>query len=308
MTGIFEVRPSDVSPDDIAPELQVFGGTYDTNVPHIVYPAINTETLIVLVSGTGATSASGSFLSSVNETHKLPVIGLSYIFGPFTDAHRNEMIKNGPNGRDPRVQQEILRGYHEDVLFGGNKSGLVDIPYNSSLTTRFLNLLLYLIRERPAEEGWIKFLTEESLPFWERILFVGYSQGAGHLLYLATRERFRGLILISGSQEIVPEDCEGTSWMEEAVYRTSNMFAFKHEREENGALMDLNWRSIKPLRLSKEEYAHTREQEKLRGGRRVRRGHATSWWSVLSRQRRAAPKLFLLEAFPLLYDIGLMLS
>ena len=39
------------------------------------------------------------------------------------------------------------------------------------------------------------------------------------------------------------------------------MFAFKHEREENGALMDLNWRSIKPLRLSKEEYAHTRARE-----------------------------------------------
>ena len=262
----FKLRPSEVSPGDyVAPKFHVFGSLFDSNTPHIIYPGpAEADTLVVLVSGTGITpSISENFLSSVSSAHSFPVIGISYIFGPYADTQRNEVIRNRANG-NLSMEQEYLENYHNDVLYSGNKSGLVDVPQGSGLISRLSCLLSHLASQRPEEEGWSKFTTEQGLPRWEKLLLVGYSQGAGHLLYLATIEKCRGLILISGPQEIAHTGADTKGWMgNKDIYKTRNIVAFKHARDETGHLMHDNWLCIDPLRLNEEGRCDEEVQEKL---------------------------------------------
>lgn len=261
---------------DMAPKYQVFGKEYDSNAPSVLYPGTG-EYLVLLLSGTGAPpAASDHFMSSVNEEHLFPVIGLSYCFTPQTDVQRNEAIVKHWKERSPEnlvrhMTSESLSKHHLQAFEGGESAEDdatlpgVGRPARSSkqgIRHRLHSLLQYLIASRSEEEGWSRFYAGNHMR-WDKVILVGYSQGAGHMLHMATKTRCRGLVLISGTQEIVPdyggeERVEGRDdvgdhkgpWMNDNPdYDTPNVVAFKHAKEEGGALMDRNWECIPPLGL-----------------------------------------------------------
>ena len=252
-----------------APRYKVFGRDHDSNTPSVVYPGSG-DHLVVLISGTGASpSDSELFLSAVNDEHNFPVIGLSYCFAPQTDVQRNELIlKHTERLCDTPDQinkqaQGLLQNHHDLVNWGeGPETEIegLDLGTRSptqALVHRLESLLLYLHDNRSEEEGWSKFIDTSmgnSRLAFEKFIMVGYSQGAGHLLSMArTRYHFRGLVLISGTQEIVLEDADDPwmSWTPGEEYKSPNIVAFKHAREEGGQLMDRNWACIPSLGLKR---------------------------------------------------------
>ena len=262
----FFVTPREALGQGNVPSLNSLG--FDYNAPHVVYPPSALEStgssgvLPVCVFGTGTRPDQSSiYLRCLHELAPgVPTIGLCYKFGPIPDVKRNKLIFDMVAGDETELQKRI-EFYHEDILFGGSKCGLdfINVSKEDSIINRLTALVTHLERTRPKEEGWDRFFKEatESVDL-SKIMFTGYSQGAGHLCYLAKTKVLGGLIMVSGPQDPIPSQGSGvTSWLNGANFATRNMVAWKHAREETGAIMDQCWRLIEPLGL--EEGADSRD-------------------------------------------------
>ena len=266
----FSVTPREALGLEDLPLLNSLG--FDYNAPHVVYPpAGSTNVLAVCVFGTGTRPDQSSiYLRHLHELTGLPTIGLSYKFGPIPDVKRNKRIEDLVGGDEAEMQKRI-EAYHEDILYGGSTCGLdfIDVSKEDSIVSRLSALLSYLDRTRPSEEGWGCFLEESSgVLDYSKMMFTGYSQGAGHLCYLAKTNVLGGLIMVSGPQDAVPSRGSGvTSWMErDPPFATRNMVAWKHAREETGGVMDQCWRIIEPLALGRVNDSQCSVLYKVDGG------------------------------------------
>ncbi len=255
----FFVTPQEALGQDNVPSLNSLG--FDYNAPHVVYPPTVSSgsspgegVLQVCLFGTGTRPDQSSiYLRCLHELAPgVPTIGLCYKFGPIPDVKRNKRIFEMVGGDETELQKRI-EFYHEDILFGGSKCGLdfINVSKEDSIINRLTALVTHLERTRPKEEDWDRFF-KEATKFVDlsKIMFTGYSQGAGHLCYLAKTEVLGGLIMVSGPQDPIPSPGSGaTSWLNRGNFATRNMVAWKHVREETGAIMDLCWRLIEPLGL-----------------------------------------------------------
>lgn len=217
----------------------------DTDSPHLLSaPTVCKRGLLhVFLCGTGCTPTETpcNFFLSASLAQGLHTIALSYQWGNLSDSERNAacFAQGG---------QAQLVAYHSDVVFGGNASGLIDCREGNSVYERLADLLLFLVKSRPADEAWESFV-ENGEPKWEKIIFSGHSQGSGHVCLLAKRKRLAAALFISGPQELMPED-EEDSWLG-GPFTTSQLFAFAHDAEEiTASLIRGCWTAIKPLHFS----------------------------------------------------------
>ena len=219
----------------------------DTDSPHLLCSPDASRArgvLHVFLCGTGCTPTETpcTFYLSASLAQGLHTIALSYLWGNLSDSERNAACL--AQGR-----QAQLVAFHNDVVFGGNASGLVDCQGGNSVCERLADLLLFLVKSRQDEEGWEKFL-ENGEPKWEKIVFSGHSQGSGHVCLLAKHKRLAAAIFISGPQELMPEDEEEESWLS-GPFATSQLFAFAHDAEElTASLIRSCWAAIEPLHFS----------------------------------------------------------
>lgn len=248
----------------------------DTDVhASLVYPSSSDSARIcqVFCGGTGNVPSSSSFINSL-ATNSRPTIFLSYVFGVYADKQRNALCVSHAKQYNSN-EQDMLVDYHKDVLFGGSNCGLVNIAPCNSLMGRLMALINYLERTRPSSEQWSRFLYDNEeedddnsngddssllLSFGTSFkklklhlfAFSGYSQGSGHVCYLAKNYRLASATFISGPQELVSTAKDGNvdSWLR-GTYRTQLLLAFKHLHEEGtDDLIYENWQLIDPLRIN----------------------------------------------------------
>lgn len=266
---VISVKPSDANPTvQTCPSFSVDADTH----PSLVYPSSSspiTEVCQVFCGGTGNVPLDSAFINSFASVSS-PTIFLSYVFGVYADKQRNALCVQHAE-RDNRDEQDMLAEYHKDVLFGGSNSGLVDIAPCNSLIGRLTALIDFLERTRPPAEQWSRFLYDDGdndhdmddvslsslgLSFKRLKLhlfaFSGYSQGSGHVCYLAKHHKLAAATFISGPQELVSmtKDNNVDSWLR-GSYKTQHLLAFKHLNEEGtDDLIYENWQLIGPLRIS----------------------------------------------------------
>jgi hypothetical protein len=129
------------------------------------------------------------------------VLGLSYVMTPFPVGIINQLC--GDMSLNGQVDTgECWDNFHSTVLFANGSSTIWSIPNNQSVMSRALDAFTQLHDSAPGV-GWDSFLSADSSSVrWDRIIVVGFSQGAGHAAYLAYHTRVKRAILLSG-----PENC-----------------------------------------------------------------------------------------------------
>lgn len=150
--------------------------------------------------------------------------------------------------RNARLFQP-LRTRYEDAIVGGQYGATTTRPTNEplwqeidardSISGRLGMLLKHLDDEYPIE-GWGDYFFIESTnsssiptPIFEKITFIGHSQGAGHAAYLARTRAVHGAVLLSGPQD----ECVGcaveTSFWVDGPFHTTAIAAFAHADDRN---------------------------------------------------------------------------
>lgn len=176
---------------------------------HLASPgkgASGKATLVVHLSGTGGTPASARPYLEAFISAGLPVISLAY-----------------PNARSlGSLCGNDLEAYglaREEICFGTDASSLVTVGPADSITRRLEKTLSYLAQNYP-QEGWEDFLFQGSVR-WEKILVSGFSQGAGHALYLARTLSLKGVIMLGGPVDgRISEPRDSAVWLKSSLWET----------------------------------------------------------------------------------------
>ena len=295
-----KIRPTTANPSMSAPPILSRRGTeekmvkYDTNSPHLVAPPTGSadcnSMCHVYLCGTGCNPTENNATTwwlSTTADRGVATIGLSYQWGPYTDTERNIKCYEESGGRNSTTQV-MLGCYHSDIIFGGDDSGLVDVTSCNSIEGRLMSLIKYLIETRPVAEGWGKYLSPIGSSMeeinYEKFIFSGHSQGAGHVCFLAKHVKLGRAVFLSGPQEYIPQADQlliteaaeylpsspehktraevalataavsnRNSWLD-GSYATEDIRAFMHIDEEYTAdLIRRNWSRISPIALHYEK-------------------------------------------------------
>jgi hypothetical protein len=294
------IRPTTANPSMSTPPILLRRGAedktvkYDTDSPHLVAPPTGSadcnNMCHVYLCGTGCNPTENNAATwwlSTTADRGVATIGLSYQWGPYTDTERNIKCYEESGGRNSTTQV-MLGCYHSDIIFGGDDSGLVDVTSCNSIEGRLMSLIKYLMETRPVSEGWGKYLspigsTMEEINY-EKFIFSGHSQGAGHVCFLAKHAKLGRAVFLSGPQEYIPQADQlliteaaaylpsspehktraevalataavsnRNSWLD-GSYATQDIRAFMHIEEEYTAdLIRRNWSRISPIALHYEK-------------------------------------------------------
>lgn len=250
------LRPSECDPTGRIPENIMVGDTnYSNDEFHIVIgsPATGGDSdvaqgdnnLIVHLPGTTDYPAlSSCLLRSVAVSGK-PTIGLTYAYLRRGDTARNNQCATLPTEKDT---VECLAAQHEDAIFGGRYGATTTGPTNDpfwqeidprdSISGRLGMLLKHLDDEYP-DEGWGDYFYDSDgtngsnsssipHPIFERITFIGHSQGAGHAAYLARKKAVHGAVLLSGPQDECIGCASDTVFWVDGPFNTTAITAFAH--------------------------------------------------------------------------------
>jgi len=198
--------------------------------------------IMVYLPGTTDWPALSSCLLQASASVGVPTIGLTSAYLSRGDNFRNTRCASLPEIAET---VECLTEQHNDAIYGGTygadriysdgASFWTAVDPLDSIAGRLGLLLAKLDSENP-EEGWDHYYEPAmgeypvSLPTpkWEKIAFMGHSQGAGHAAYLAQTKKIAGAVLLSGPQD----ECEGCAagtkfWIDED-FKTGKVTAFAH--------------------------------------------------------------------------------
>jgi len=122
------------------------------------------------------------------------------------------------------------------------------VDANNSMTARLGFLLRYLDNTSP-DEGWDQLYDNSAnpsfpTPIWEKLEFMGHSQGAGHAAYLAQTKPIQGAIMVSGPQDECINCPEGTNFWIDGSYMSSKSTAFASAVEPLYDVMKDNWKRM----------------------------------------------------------------
>lgn len=93
-------------------------------------------------------------------------------------SYPNEEAVNDLCGA-PNSNLDCYGNVRLEIKDGIDRTASVAVSRPNSIENRLLKLLIYLRRERPAE-NWQQFLIDDSTVNWTRVVVAGHSQGGGH--------------------------------------------------------------------------------------------------------------------------------
>lgn len=195
--------------------------------------------VLVYLPGTTDWPALSSCLIQSASSVGVPTIGLTYGYLSRGDGFRNTRCASLTELND---QVECLTEHHNDAIYGGTYGAVREyngaefwaaVDPRDSISGR-LGLLLAKLDEDNSDAGWNEYYEPAAgsypdflpTPKWEKIAFMGHSQGAGHAAFLANTKKIAGASMISGPQD----ECEGCPagtpfWIDDA-FTTSAVTAF----------------------------------------------------------------------------------
>jgi len=172
--------------------------------------------LYVHLPGSGGLPEDYQVLSQHAATLGYHVINLAY---PNWPAVRTLIADES----DVDLPEKIRR----ERLYGEDQTTLIQVNRNNSIENRIIKLLEYNHLHHP-EEHWDQFLTKDNGLYWDKIVFGGHSQGAGHAAYLAKQHLLRGIIMFAGPGDYV-KDVGSAPWIfQENIISPEQMYAFTH--------------------------------------------------------------------------------
>ncbi len=168
--------------------------------------------LVVHLPGSGGTPAGAERYLNHVAAQGLPIIGLNY-----------------PNGW---TVHDLCSGHgvacagavRGEILTGTNLNPLVDVDTAHSITNRLTKVLQYLAARNP--NLWSRFL-DGNAPRWDRIVFTGHSQGAGHAAFIGTQHAVARVVMFAGGTDRI--DGERASWVQPGATPGDRYFAFLHK-------------------------------------------------------------------------------
>lgn len=113
----------------------------------------------------------------------------------------------------------------EEVITGADVSPLVTVTPANGIENRLAKLLSYLAAAFPSEQ-WEQYLSTGAV-LWSKVVVAGYSQGAGHALYLARLHAVERVVMFSG---VVDADVGSPGQSDEVIHGPASWLA-----EEAGA-------------------------------------------------------------------------
>ena len=191
----------------------------------------NLTNVVVFLPGTGLPPNAYSRLLNSAQSAGHYVIGLSYLSQPVAVSQSNAWCTDrmimSPADCNAELHEQMLFGEAPQELRGASKAMW-------AVKTR-LDVISLLISALRATAWGTKFLisnlkTNQLQINWEKVIFSGHSQGAGHAAYLSYKRRVP-VVLFSG-----PQDCAMccNKWLTEMAIQNVPRRALFHSNEECG--------------------------------------------------------------------------
>jgi hypothetical protein len=143
---------------------------------------------------------------------------------------------NYPNAVSVRVCSSkedfgCFEKFREEILFGENLSGYVQVDKNNCLQNRIVKLLQYLHKQY-SDQGWNQYYSGSDLVY-QKFVVAGHSQGGGHAAYLAHKFELDRLIVLSAPNDYSERYAQSAAWCR-AVFKTPSQrfYGLNHKRDE----------------------------------------------------------------------------
>lgn len=188
------------------------------------YATLNTRLtlqnkLFIYLGSTASKPESYSLLIKTATSQGYHVINLNYL-----NAIDEQICKD-------KSDQACFAKYHEEMIFGGKQSELIDVSVANSINNRIIKLLLYLHNLNP-NNGWSQFYEDTDL-IYSKIVLAGHGQGGGHAAYLAQKFPVDRLVLFSSPNDYSNVLKQPAAWCKEKFATTSDRFySLVHKRDD----------------------------------------------------------------------------
>eukprot|EP00040_Diaphanoeca_grandis_P012493 m.63330 g.63330 ORF g.63330 m.63330 type:complete len:363 (+) comp23269_c0_seq1:210-1298(+) len=247
------------TPTNANPDLQWLAPEYSTIDNNIALPPVSSlglkeKYLNVFLAGTSSAPQSYTMFLNASRNSGMHTLGLVYQYCPLSVGATAEWCTI-EQPQNCACQGDV----HEAVVNGGTHP-LITVDPESSIVGRLSSALSYLSEKWP-HEGWDAFiepttgviecnnLESDTTPKWNKIIFSGHSQGAGHAVWLGKRAvKLARAVSISGPQDTN----SGCSWVTHPRGSlTPSVVGFAHSRENSISEIESNWEaglSLKTIR------------------------------------------------------------
>ena len=128
-----------------------------------------------------------------------------------------------------------------EIIDGMDRHPGIAVNAANSIIQRFVKLIIHLQRQYPGE-NWDQYIAGGA-PVWEKLLFAGHSQGAGHAGVMGKQYAAHRVILFSGMDYL--SDGQVPDWVDNTL-RKERYFALHHEQDEllDIAMVKRGWLSL----------------------------------------------------------------
>lgn len=109
-----------------------------------------------------------------------------------------------------KIDLECYAQFHDEIIFGGTQSTLVNVNESNAIVNRIVKLLQNLHKDYPADE-WNQFYNDDKL-LYEKFVIAGHSQGGGHAAYLASKVAVKRVIVFCSPNDFSERYNQTASW------------------------------------------------------------------------------------------------
>ncbi len=175
--------------------------------------------LFLFFGGTGSTPQNYSSINKTATKLGYHVINLNY-----PNTVDGQVCKD-------RTDAKCFANFHEEVIFGGTQSDLVNVNVANSIGNRILKLLQRL-HKLNANNGWNQFFDGSELVY-SKFVLAGHSQGGGHAAYMAQKFAVDRVVLFSSPNDYSQVTGQPASWCRnEFATSVERFFGLTHKRDE----------------------------------------------------------------------------
>lgn len=209
---------------------QVAASTTDSRIasfdsPHSIYidPSANARNqLLVFLTGTGAKTT----LASQEFSRTAAALGYHVIDLMYPNAVPATICWQAPSA-------DCFGAFRREIVTGADSSPLIQVSREESIENRLLQVLRFLAARQP-QGGWGQFLQGNTAIAWEKVALAGQSQGGGHAAWMARERRVARVIMLGAPKDFHRRLGRPASWYGPGQTPAERMFAFVHERDEQG--------------------------------------------------------------------------
>ncbi|MBF0502120.1 MAG: hypothetical protein HQM09_18415 [Candidatus Riflebacteria bacterium] len=209
-----------VIPSETDPAINTFTGNgfrhwtyYNASVPQ-------KNELVVFLPGTGGKGKGSVEFNKVAANDGFHMIALAY--------PSDVSISHFKHLDDP----DAFAKARENIISGKVQFGNLGVNEANSIDNRLLKLLQYLSIHFPTEH-WEQYLMNNKSIYWEKIILTGQSQGGGHALFMAMKNKAARVIMFGSPKDFDARRKRPAQWYSNLSATPLNrFFSFVHSADE----------------------------------------------------------------------------